>query len=502
MFDLPSTTTNEIMNGLPVIAVAETSETIRLLLDSIYPHIREPQIDNVTLFLNVCKATRKYCMDIIENKLREQIVTSQLMVSEPLRLYAVAIDLNWEDVALIAARNASKISLDKLPHVEELKNISGSGFYRFLDYKFRRELVPFQDYLKTFPIASVLPLQDYLKTFPITSVVPRARAPQNARKPFDITAKADLILRSTDLVDFYVLEDLVRAASHSSSSDAPFPFGIANGETANGRTIINVAENSQVLRHLLSFIYHISDELDIKNCQLFVQVVLAARRYGITIIETRLQKQAAASPLISKEALRMYIVASALGWAELAKSAAINTLSSPLQDMSYMDEFNLITGGDLYRLVSFRFRCADATCKGIKDNAKYKASGPGKWALDTKNAKLRHHGPVDQLSEKLRSCPRGSNINSAYILEDSSLSQNSRSASTLDGPEFIKVWECRREIENAVEAAVAKVPFLVCTSISRRCLTSLTRFRLTWPADHLIYASTQCPRRQCTYYIS
>ena len=182
------------------------------------------------------------------------------------------------------------------------------------------------------------------------------------------------------------------------------------------------------------------------------------------IIETRLRKQAAASPLISQEPLRIYIVASALGWDELAKSAAINTLSSPLQDMGYMNEFNLITGADLYRLVSFRFRCADATCKVIKDNAKYKASGPGKWALDTKNAKLRHHGPVDQLFEKLKSCPRGSTINSAYILEDSSLSQNSRSASTLDGPEFIKVWECRREIENAVEAAVAKVLFHVCVS--------------------------------------
>jgi hypothetical protein len=54
------------MNGFPVIPVAETGETIRLLLDLIYPHIGEPEIGNVALFLNVCKAIRKYCMDIIE----------------------------------------------------------------------------------------------------------------------------------------------------------------------------------------------------------------------------------------------------------------------------------------------------------------------------------------------------------------------------------------------------------------------------------------------------
>ena len=450
MFDLPSTTTNEMMNGLPVIAVAETSETIRLLLDLIYPHMDKPQIDNVAQFRKVCKATRKYCMVIIENRLRKQIVTSDLTVSEPLRVYAVALELDWEDVALIAARNASNISLDKLPHAEELGNISASGFYWFLDYKFRRDKEPFQDYLKLFPVASIASAP---------SVQVQSRARQDAQKPFDITAKADVILRSKDLVDFYVLEDLVRVAS---SSDTPFPFGIASGETsANGLTIINVAEDSEVLFHLLSFIYPISDELDILNCRLYVQVVLAARRYGITIIETRFLTRAAASPFILKEPLRMYIVALALGWAELAKSAAINTLSSPLQDMSYMDELSLITGADLYRLVSFRFRCADAACNVINYNASYKANGPGRWALD-KSGKLRHHGPADELFKKLKSCPRGSIIKNACDLEDRSLSQISQI--TLNGPDFIKILGCRREIEHAVEAAVAKVPFHVCIS--------------------------------------
>ena len=453
MFDFPSTTTNEIMNGFPVITVAETSETIRLLLDLIYPHICEPQIDSVALFLKVCNAARRYCMGIIKDRLRKQIVTSHLTVSEPLRVYAVAIDLGWEDVALIAARNASKISLDKLPPAEELGNISASGFYRFLDYKFRCDKVPFQDHLRPFPTAPVTPTP---------SVRVQSQAIRNAHKPFDPTAKADLILRSKNLVDFYVLGDLVRAASRSSSSsNTPFPLGAAIGETENDRTIIDVAEDSKVLRCLLNVIYHISDDFDIQNCRLYVQVVLAARRYGITIIETRVRKQAAASPLISKEPLRMYIVASALGWTELAKSAAINTLSNPLQDMVYTDDFNLITGVDLYRLVSFRFRCADAACKVINDNAKYKAFGPGNW--DHYSSRLRHHGPADQLFKDLKSCPRGSTIKNAYDLEDKSLDQKSCTC-ILDGSEFIQIWECRRVIEGAVEAAVAKVSFHGCIS--------------------------------------
>ena len=456
MFDLPSTTTNEIMNGFPVIAVAETSKTICLLLDLVYPHTGEPQINNVALFLNVCKATRKYCMDIIENRLRKQIVTSHLTVSEPLRVYAVAIGLDWEEVALIAARNASKISLDQLPRAEELKNISGSSFYRFLDYKLRCDKVPFQDHLRPIPIASVA-------SAPNVRVPPKGkRRRRSAQKPFDNTAKADAILHSKDFVNFHVLQDLVRTASHSlSSSSAPFPLGIATGVTPNGRTIINVAEDSEVLRHLLSFIYHISDELDIQNCRLYIQVVLAARRYGMALIETRLRKQAAISPLISQEPLRMYTVASALGWAELAKSAAINTFANPLQDMVYTDDFNLITGADLYRLVSFRFRCADAACKVINENPKYKEHGPGKW---TNSWKAKHRGPADEFFEKLKSCPRGTTIKNAYDLEDQSLGLSPPYTYTLDGPEFKKIWECRREIGDAVEAAVAKVPFHVCIS--------------------------------------
>ena len=462
MFDLPSTMTNEVMNGFPIIPVAETGETIRLVLDLIYPHIGEPKIDDVALFLNVCKAARKYGMDIIEKRLRKQIVTLDLITSEPLRVYAVAIDLNWEDAARIAAQNASKISLDKLPYAEELKNISGSGFYRFLDYKIR-------------PV-----FRKYLRTFPSVSAVsaPNFRIPLS-QEPFDMTAKADVVLRSKDLVDFFVIEDLVRAASHSlsSSPNTTTPFGIAVGGTAIDRPIISVTEDSEVLRHLLSLIYHISDELDIQNCRLYIQVVLAARRYEMTVIETRLRKQAAASPLISTEPLRIYVVASALGWAELAKSAAINTLSSPLENMVHVEEFDLITGADLYWLVSFRFRCADAACNVINGNSNYKAYGPGRWTCEP-HSKFRHHGPADQLFEKLKSCPRGSTIKNAYDLEDkelrSVLSQNSRITYSLNGPEFIKILEYRREIEDAVEAAVAKVPFPVC--ILRCFLTSLTRF--------------------------
>lgn len=448
MFDLPATEQNEKKGGLPIIPITESSETLRHLLDFIHPHDCEPQLDNVPLFLNVCKATQKYCMKNIENKLRKRIVTSHLISTEPLRLYAVAIDLGWEEVALIAAQKTSGIPLSILGHAEELRNISGSGFYRFLEYKLRCE--------KTGPAFTTMPITSFqlmtlskatTRSGASTLLIPGALATPD---PFGSTGKADIVLRSSDSVAFFVIGDIIRMASSTLSN--LYDTAMAGGESTDGRIIINVAEDSKVLFQLLCLIHPILAELDIQNCQLFIQVVLAARRLGVTVVETRLRKQAAASPLILTEPLRMYVVASALGWDDMAKSAALNTFFHPLQEMAYTEEFDLITGTDLYRLVAFRFKCANAACNVITGNSDYNTHGPGRWGSSI-NSDVRHHAPTEQVFEKLRSCPRGSTITEAYYLEDNGLNteRGRISCSTL-----AKVLRCKREIAVAVEAAVMK----------------------------------------------
>ena len=79
----------------------------------------------------------------------------------------------------------------------------------------------------------------------------------------------------------------------------------------------------------------------------------------MTSIERKLQKQITASSLILNEPLRIYILATMLGWTDVQKMAAFNTLLQPLEGMTYVPELDLVTGADLYRLVHFRFRCGD-----------------------------------------------------------------------------------------------------------------------------------------------
>ncbi|KIL69201.1 hypothetical protein M378DRAFT_38327, partial [Amanita muscaria Koide BX008] len=168
--------------------------------------------------------------------------------------------------------------------------------------------------------------------------------------------RGDLILRSSDPIDFFVMEVFLRYIS--SVFDAMFP--LLNRETYDGRAVISVEESSKVLHPLLSIIYHHIDELDMRDCDMYKNVVVSTRKYKMATIEKKLHKQAAVSPLIMKEPLYVFIAATAVGWSNVTKMAAPNTLLQPLCDMACTKEFGHITGADLYHLVQFRFKCGEA----------------------------------------------------------------------------------------------------------------------------------------------
>ncbi|KAM6491627.1 hypothetical protein JOM56_012871 [Amanita muscaria] len=129
---------------------------------------------------------------------------------------------------------------------------------------------------------------------------------------FDGQTRGDLILRSSDSIDFFVIEAFLRHISPD--FDAMFP--LLNRETYDGRAVISVEECSKVLHPLLSITTY-------KN------VVVSTRKYKMAMIEQRLHKQAAVS-LIMKQPLYVFIAATAVGWGDVVKMAALNMLLQPL----------------------------------------------------------------------------------------------------------------------------------------------------------------------------
>lgn len=393
-------------------------------------------------------------MNIVESKLKRQIANSKLIAEQPLVIYAIAIDLKWEEVTNNAARRMLSIPLQKLPHVEELYFITGADFYRFLEYRHlcadsnpEKEVLPplrsHSDSIKTRTSTSGSePHYDHIEDTSFTT----------ASAPYTRSELSDLILRAPDGVDFYVVAAFLRLTS-------PFfnrKFPLENPVTKDGLAVIDVQEDSDVLFLLLGFIYP-AQEPEIQSAGLYAQLVFAARKYEMMEIENQVKKHATASSLVTAQPLRVYAVASALDWTSLAKTAALNTLHKPVRKLSYVDEMHLMTGAQPLRLIHFRIACADAACDALTTDA-FKEFGFGQWSkwrgVDIHTAKV-----PDVLYERLKACPRGSTVLDVY---EQGLSRSIAESLEFDPGAwvFLNILQCMQETPKAVEEAVSKVDFL------------------------------------------
>ena len=445
---------NEKKDGYPVIPLLDDGATLRFLLDLIHPRIEERQLDDVTLFWNVSRAAKKYCMDIIEGKLRARILTSDLINEEPFRIYAIATDLEWGDVADIAACKTLNIPLKDLKYGEELESINGASLYRFMKYRLRCEASdkPQEVHLSTVIITpDVTP--DRLDSSPPPAVVD---VPSDDLGCFCSSTTTDLILRSSDSIDFFVIGALVRLVSPI--FDEMFP--LKEHGSKDGLPVIPVQESSKVLLPLLRVVYHDMDDLDTQDWELYQEIFLTIRKYKMTSIERKLRKQVETSSLILSQPLRIYILATMLGWKEVRKAAALNTLLQSLSEMSYISELSLVTGADLYRLVRFRFKCGDEACKALEAYG-FTSYGVDSWKTYSGSGSYRPLTPqrLDWM-QKLKACPRGSTIADAYTREiEEARKRGERFDFSYDI--FPRNMECMHGAEKVVEEAVSRVCFNV-----------------------------------------
>ncbi|KIL69183.1 hypothetical protein M378DRAFT_7888 [Amanita muscaria Koide BX008] len=461
MFASSESDNDEKKDNLPVVPVAEDSETLCLLLDIIYPYKKKPQLSSPFIAWKVSKATQKYMIDMIESKLKRQIANSKLIAEKPLSMYAIAIDLGWEEMALDAARRTLTTPLQELAYVDELQCITGAGFYRFLEYRClcensknpREEVLPplrrHRDSIETRTNGSEssdTPHYDHhIEDIPFAT----------ASEPYTRSELSDLILRTPDGVNFYVVAALLRLSS-------PFfnrKFPLENPVMKDGLAVIDIQEDSNVLFLLLGFVYPMQ-EPEIQSAGLYAHLVFAARKYEMMDIENKVKKHATASSLVSAEPVRVYAVASALDWTSLAKTAALNTLHTPFQELSFGDEMHFMTGTQLFRLMRFRFVCANAACDVLEPDTCRIYGFQGSVLQSVLENKTL--GAV--LSERLNACPRGSTITNAY---DEGVSKCIAEVTRdRDGSSDIliifKILRCLQETPKAVEEAVSKVDFVSC----------------------------------------
>jgi len=120
---------------MPIILVEEDSTTLYNLLLLIYPYDQKPSSD-FEIYFAMGKAARKYDMDYVDKKIRELVMVSDILGKEPLRVFAIAIFLGWEDVMKAAAYATLGVPLRDLGWCQELELLSAGDHHKLLQWRF------------------------------------------------------------------------------------------------------------------------------------------------------------------------------------------------------------------------------------------------------------------------------------------------------------------------------------------------------------------------------
>jgi hypothetical protein len=190
-----------------------------------------------------------------------------------------------------------------------------------------------------------------------------------AKAPFD-DPNAEIILRSSDNVDFYVFK-LFLSFSSSVFRDMFFiPQPVDNGLGSSGFSeqtqkdglpVISMTEPSEVVEKLLMFCYPkwgaepVMEDLD------EVQTILvAANKYDMEGVRGHIQKILMASKALEDEIghLRVFGIACRYGMKEAAMEAMRRTLNHPVLGRSYVKELDHISPNAYHQLLDYHWRCS------------------------------------------------------------------------------------------------------------------------------------------------
>nr|VWP02265.1 Extracellular lipase (EC [Ganoderma boninense] len=176
---------------------------------------------------------------------------------------------------------------------------------------------------------------------PTPTPIPTASYPFNK-------ANADIILRTSDRVDFHVYSQILVAASpfFEGMFDVPQP-PLDQQELKYGRPIIDVSETSKALDTLLRICYPINKP-DSRSLEEIELALAAAIKFEMELPKTMLIAELKSKTLTRRHPLEVWGIACRLGLEGVARCAAKEVASSP--DFKVLGDMDGIMAGDYFRL--------------------------------------------------------------------------------------------------------------------------------------------------------
>jgi len=148
-------------DGVEVVDVADPPRALELALRFVYPSATSPVIDDLTLLSEALILTDKYGIEVARSRLRSSFM--EFTKTEPLRAYAVASRLRFEDEMKIASSHTTSIHLPGLSELpEEFKSIPATEYHRLilLHSRYRKEVEAIASHRLL-----IIPPFDFLRAF-------------------------------------------------------------------------------------------------------------------------------------------------------------------------------------------------------------------------------------------------------------------------------------------------------------------------------------------------
>ncbi|KAI6041351.1 hypothetical protein EDC04DRAFT_1312451 [Pisolithus marmoratus] len=189
-------------------------------------------------------------------------------------------------------------------------------------------------------------------------------SPIRVSSPFN-HAKADVILRTSDNVDFRVFRLFLSLSSpfFETLFDLPQPSEgkDADTEMKDGLPVIPISEDSRTLDTLLRFCYPSTMTKDppLNHFTHVIKVLEAAQKYSLDEVETTIRKALFSPAILETNPLRCFAIArQARMREETILSARYSLRTSLVPD--WFEEIGMITSTDLLALWAYHQKCGKA----------------------------------------------------------------------------------------------------------------------------------------------
>jgi len=183
------------------------------------------------------------------------------------------------------------------------------------------------------------------------------RRSSTASAPFD-KADADVVLRSSDEVNFHVYIVILRMASNFFDDIFSLPQSAKLSSTdthpTTGVPIITVSEDAKTLDSLLRLCYPTTDPV-LEDVEELSSVLSAAKKYDMEYAVERIKKSALLVPPKGASCSgTMYVYARAIQLEDEDLAAIAAVASFEWKTIEYVLDMDGISAGALYRLLQFR----------------------------------------------------------------------------------------------------------------------------------------------------